>query len=276
MIKKLYLTLLLLPLIWFNSCHSTVNEIDYNPDVLSAKDYVRGEDAIFEIVNSFFKGVHDTLVLNQGYGYIDACGVVYVPAENIITFGYGPVNRMCQDGKYRRGSFYANFSGQVFDEGISADITTDSLFVDDLLVEAHLVIQNLGLNTESIGEYSMKVESSLITLPDTVKISKVSIITDFVMAWTVGSSTPGIHEDDVFMISGTAAGLSSDNYDFTISVQDPLEDYIDCFWISKGINLINVPVAEFPSGDIDYITDDGCFNELNFTFNGNLFYDMIK
>jgi hypothetical protein len=275
--KKVCISLLfLLSLLWLNSCHKTISEIDYNPNVLSSKDYIRAEDAVFEIVNSFFKGIHDTTVINQGYGYIDACDVTYYADENSMTFGYGSVNRICQDGKFRRNKFFANFSGQIFVEGVTVNILTDSLLVDDLSIEANIEIRNTGTNIDGFPEYSLKVVSSLIMLADTTKINGVSITTDFIMVWTEGSTTPTIHEDDVFLISGSAAGISSNGYVFTISIQDPLENILDCWWISQGISQITVPVAEFPRGEIDYIADDGCFNEMNFYFNDNLFYDYIK
>ena len=266
----------LLPLFWLSACKVEVNEIDYNPNVLSSKDYIRGEDAIFEVVNSFFKGIQDTMVINYGYGYIDACDVSYFSSENSITFGYGTVDRMCQDSKFRRGTFYANFSGQVFGEGVTANIITDSLFVDDLLIELSLEIKNSGYNNNNLPEYSLKVTSSMIMLPDSTKVNGVSIFSDFNMVLAEGSATPTIHEDDIFLITGSASGVSSDGFDFSINVQDPLVNYVDCFWISEGFSQITVPSGQFPMGEIDYILDDGCFNEMLFYFNENLFYDFIK
>jgi hypothetical protein len=274
--NNIIILLLLLPMLWWNSCKTGSSEIDYNPDVLSSKDYIRAEDAILEIVNSFFKGINDTLVVKYGYGFIDACDVTYYPSQNLIIYAYGNVNRMCQDNKFRRGLFNANFSGPVFQEGVTATIVTDSLFVDDYPVEATIEIQNLGLNGENFPEYSLIVDTSLIMLPDTSKINGISLKTDFLMIWLEGSQTPPIHEDDLFQISGTTAGISTDGYPFTTTVMDPLYDYVDCFWISQGINQITVPSAEFPSGEIDYIIDDGCFNKVYFYFNDNLFYDAIK
>lgn len=259
-----------------NSCKEELNEIDYNPNVLTSKDYIRGEDAVLEIFNSFFKGINDTLVLNHGYGYIDACDVTYYEDENRLTFGYGPFNRMCQDGKFRRGMYHADFTGGVFLQGITAHLETDSLFVDDLPVEATIDIVNLGMSPENIPEYSFKVLSSRIVLPDTTMVSFVTFTTDFILDWTQGSSSPAIHEDDIFMISGTSSGVSSDGYNFSVEILDPLENYLDCFWVSQGMSRMTVPAAKIPSGEIDYIADDGCFNEIHFTFNENLFFDFLK
>ncbi len=274
--KKNLVLIFTMLIIWLSSCTKNSTEIDYNPDVLSCKDYIRGEDAIFEIVNSFFKGVQDTLVTNYGYGYIDACDVSYINGSNLITFGYGTVDRMCQDSKFRRGKFYATFSGDIFAEGVIASIVTDSLFVDNKLVEVNMDIQNLGMDSNSYPEYSLKVLSSMIMLPDTNYINGVSITTDFLMEWVEGSVPPGIHEDDVYDVTGTAAGISAKGYAFSIIIQEPLVDELECFWIKQGISQITVPVAKYPTGTIDYITADSCNNAINYHFNNNLFYDIIK
>lgn len=267
---------LLLPLLWLASCDDESKEVDFNPNISASKDYVRAEDAILEIVNSFFKGIHDSLVVNYGYGFIDVCDVSYHPSGNYINFGYGPVNRLCQDGKMRRGLFTATFTGQLFDDWTLADIVTDSLFVDDLLTEANMQIQKLGLNDNDLPEYSLKVTSTNIMLPDSAKINGVRMTTDYILVWAEGSNTATVHEDDLYLISGTAAGFSTDGIEFLTAVQDTLYDYVECFWISSGIDRITVPSASFPTGDIDYITGDGCNNAINFYFDDNLFYDVIK
>ena len=113
-------------------------------------------------------------------------------------------------------------------------------------------------------------------LPDTAKMNGVKLTTDFLLIWAEGSLTPPIHEDDLYLITGSSSGFSSDGIEFSTEIQDSLYNYVDCFWISRGINLITVPSAAIQTGDIDYLTDDGCFNEFYFYFNSNLFYDYIK
>jgi hypothetical protein len=274
--KNISLILLSLPVLLLSSCKTSSSEIDYNPNVLSAKDYIRAEDELMEVVNSFYKGIHDTLVLNNSYGYIDACDVSYIPSQNTIKFSYGTINRMCQDDKFRRGVFTAVFNGEVFQEGVTATLVTDSLFVDDYLFEATMEIKYNGLNGRLIPEYSLKVDTSLIMLPDTNKVNGVSLKTDFLLTWEEGFATPAVHEDDLYEITGTASGVSTNGYIFSTSVTEPLFNYLDCFWIAQGINSITVATAAFPTGTIDYITGDGCNNEFFFYFNDNKFYDLIK
>ena len=50
-----------LPMLWWSSCDDTSSEVDFNPNVSASKDYIRAEDAIMEIVNSFFKGLNDVI-----------------------------------------------------------------------------------------------------------------------------------------------------------------------------------------------------------------------
>jgi hypothetical protein len=274
--KYFCVILLILPLFWLISCEEKSNELDYNPNVLSSKDYIRAEDALFEILNAFLKGVHDSLVEENCYGYIDACEVCYFPDENLMTFGYGDVNRMCQDNKFRRGSFNAYFSGPVFEEGVSANILTDELYVDDSLVEADFDLLYTGLSNANLPEYALSLDYCKIKLQDSTKINGVTISADFVLVWKFGYLTPVIHEDDIYYISGTAAGKSSDGYEFSVYIQDALENYVDCAWLSNGLSKITVPAGEFQTADIDYIAEDGCFNEFNIYVNENLFFDVIK
>jgi hypothetical protein len=270
------LVVMLVSLLWLPSCDNESKEVDFNPNISATKDYIQAEDAVMEIVNSFFKGINDSLVVNYGYGFIDVCDVSYHPSGNYIDFGYGPVDRLCQDGKVRRGLFSATFTGQLFNDWTLAEIETDSLFVDDLLIEATMEIGKLGLNENNLPEFSLKVTSTNIMLPDSTKVNGVRITTDYTMVWAEGSNTVTIHEDDLYLITGTAAGFSTGGIEFSTVVQDSLYDYVDCFWISRGIDRITVPSAKFPTGDIDYIAEDGCNNIINFYFDDNLFYDVIK
>jgi hypothetical protein len=263
-------------ILWLSGCSEKSSEINYNPNVLSSKEYIRGEDGLMEILNAFLKGVHDTNVHSNCYAYIDDCSIHYFPEQNLIHYGYGAVNRYCIDGKFRRGYFTAQFSGPVFEEGVIVNISTDTLFVDDFPIEADMTIQNLGTNGQGQPEYTFNILSSEVYLPDTVKTTGVKITANFTLTWIEGYSTPAIHEDDIYTITGTASGISTDEYSFSIEIQDPLINELDCFWISWGYSVISVPSADFTTGDIDYLYEDECNNELHYFFNDNLFYDMIK
>jgi hypothetical protein len=113
-------------------------------------------------------------------------------------------------------------------------------------------------------------------LRDTTKEYGVRLTTDYLIVWAEGYWSVPIHEDDLYKITGTAAGFSGDGIEFSTLIQDTLYDYVDCFWISRGIDQITIPSAAVKTGTIDYITEDGCNNDINFYFNDDLFYDVIK
>jgi len=276
MYKRIVFLPVLLILFSLFSCEEKSVEKDYNPVVLSSKDYVRAEDGIFEILDAFYKGIYDTNVINHSYGYIDACDVLYFTAGDSMRFSYGEVNRFCQDQKNRRGMFLAYFSGQVFEPGVTAHLFTRDLFVDDFPVEAVIDIENMGLNGSDLTEYNMKVTSSTFIHPDTSKVSSIHFTTDYVMEWAEGYLTPPIHEDDIYIVSGSSSGISSDNYSFSTVIQDPFSNYLDCCWIMFGTSQITVPGGDFTEGTVDYVLEDECNNLINFYVDGNLFYDIIK
>jgi hypothetical protein len=262
-------------ILFYPSCkENTGSEIDYNPNVLSSKDFVRGEDEIFEIVNSFYKGVYDSLVNQNGYNFIDNCDVSYRPAQNALIFGYGNVDRMCADGKFRRGNISATFSGEIFVPNVTAHIETHDLFIDDKAIYVVADLENLGLNGQNLTEFSLVVDTSNIMLPDTTKVTGVKIKLDYLMVWQEGYNTPTHHEDDMFLVTGTASGISTDNYKFSLSIQQPFEDWLDCFWLDNGTSQITVPVASVPTGEI--VKEDTCSNLYYYHFNENTFFDAIK
>lgn len=274
--KKFIAYLPLLLILCFHACEDTSSEIDYNPNVQSSRDYIRAEDAVFEIVNAFLKAVNDTLVQSTGYAYIDDCDVAYNSIDHSLVFGYGTDNRLCEDLKYRRGRFIALFNGPVFEPGSVATLETDSLFVDDYPLDAKLTIEHTGQNPQNRPVYNLKLTEAYIMLADTTKVRGVDLAMDFSLEWAQGHLTPEVHEDDVYMISGTASGVSTDNYAFSIQVTDPLKNEVECFWISSGKSSISVPVSQVTTGDIDYVTQDQCNNYFLFFFDGNQFFDIIK
>jgi hypothetical protein len=202
--------------------------------------------------------------------------VCYFPEDQLLTFGYGDVNRMCTDNKFRRGLFKAYFDGPVFEQGVKASLLTEELYVEDSLVEAKLDVYYEGLNASDFPQYQVNVEYCKIRLVDTNTVRRVTISADFEMTWQEGYLTPSIHEDDTYYFMGNASGVSSDGYQFGVEITVPLENFVDCNWIISGMSEITVPSATIPAGDIDYLTDDGCNNEVRFYFNENMFFDILK
>ena len=251
------------------------SEINYNPNVLASKDYIYAEDIYFDIFNVFFQAVTDTGIYYHNWQWIENCSVQKLDNENVLHFHYGSVNRECPDGKFRRGTYYAYIDGVIFSEGSVANIVTDSLFVDDELVETQIEIRNLGSNITGKPGYTFKVTGGNITRDDTSQVRIIQFNSDFLISWQEGIFTDN-HSDDLLFVTGSSWGKSSQGYDFAVTVQDTIYDYISCNWLDRGTHQIIVPSGDYTTGTIDYITEDDCNRQVNFYFNQNLFYDFLK
>jgi hypothetical protein len=277
-IMKLRHLLVLLPLVvlFLGSCNEKGSETDYNPNVNSSKEFIFAEDILFEMVNIYFKGVTDTAVLGSGYKKIDSCNILYIPSEDKMIFDYGGWNHWCPDKKLRRGKFHASFNGPLFTQGTLVTFTIDSLFVDENLVEGNMNSEFLGLDNSGKHQLSFQVSQGKITLNDTVNVSVIHFETDYMLTWEEGQQTTGIHEDDMLLVTGNGSGRGVDQFDFELFIQEPLKDYIDCFWIQAGMHRITLPNAQVRDGSIDYITTDGCFYRVNFYFGESEFFEHLK
>jgi hypothetical protein len=261
---------------FLQSCNSTPENIDYNPNVRCAQDHIYAEDIFVGVFNLFFEAIHDTALSNSGYAYLQDCSVEMPNNEQYMHFHYGDVDRKCSDSIFRRGTLYANFDGPVFAEGTTAVITTEDFYVEGGLVEASIQVSNLGKTATEKWSYSFKVNNSTISLADTVNPGTITYNTDLVYVWEVGDATWEQVDDDLLTITGSVSGYSIDGDYFSVDVEEDLYDRLDCFWIVTGQSKISIPSATALYGTINYLLEDGCNYEVHFIFNGNLFYEYLK
>lgn len=76
--------------------------------------------------------------------------------------------------------------------------------------------------------------------------------------------------DITFLMGGTCAGISSKDYSFSATL-DSLKDNINCPWILDGKIHLSIPGAEYSTGIVDFIANDGCSNKMIYTFEGSTF-----
>lgn len=262
--------------IFFGSCKDKGNETDFNPNVNSSKDYVYAEDILFEVIGIYLKGIKDSTVINTSYAFLDDCDIIYDHDQSYMRFSYGAVNRWCADNKFRRGKFMAYFDGELFQVGSKASIITDSLFVDDEMVDIEMNMEFLGPGSGTKYQFSFAVDSGMITKDDTVNLLQIYFRPNYILTWEEGEQTPEYHYDDVFSVTGSASGTSIGKTNFEITVVDPLVFDINCAWIVSGMHEIKTPGADVESGQIDYIMEDNCHYQVNFFFDGSEFYEYLK
>ena len=255
-------------------CSNKNTEVDYNPNVLSSKDYIFSEDVFMEVFNTYFKSINNSEVLAGENGWIDHATVDYSSVDNTMLFNYGEVNRGCPDGKFRRGHYEAVFNGPVNEEGTEATISFHDFYVNDDKVTGNVTSRFLG-NEPGSWLYSYIVSGGLIEKYDTIDTVRIRYSCDFEMSWDEGSETPDDPVDDILSITGISGGVSAENVEFSASVAVPLMNHIDCFYLASGIHEITVPSAPVSTGTIDYIIEDDCGRMVNFYFDENRFFDQL-
>ena len=86
--------------------------------------------------------------------------------------------------------------------------------------------------------------------------------------WIEGDNTLLDPMDDVYMITGTANGVTIDGTSYTVVITSALRVAVDCAWIESGI--INVTEPNIPVITIDYGSGN-CDNIATVTCSGYTF-----
>lgn len=151
-----------------------------------------------------------------------------ISTPHTITIDFGPVNCLCNDGRYRRGKVLVSYSGHYRDSGSVHTITFDGYHVNDRHIMGSKTVTNMGHNSSGQSYFSIAV-NGLIIKPTGDSVTWNSNRT---RTWVQGESTmPKM--DDVYEITGTASGTKGSN-SYTMTIIQPLVKALACDWISKG------------------------------------------
>ncbi|MDP2423993.1 MAG: hypothetical protein U1C46_07275 [Bacteroidales bacterium] len=163
----------------------------------------------------------------------------------VITIDFGPVNCMCNDGKYRRGQIIITYTGRYMQAGTVITHGFNEYYVNDNHVEGSKVITNQGLNTNNNMWWS-KVVNGSITKPDGGVLTWTSTREK---EWIEGRATP-IRRDDVFLIRGSSTGSRPDGSTFSVLITTDLRKELSCRWIVSG--TMEITPANRPTRILDY------------------------
>jgi len=284
MMKKFIAILLMAFIILFNnSCKKNNSEIDYNPNVNSSKNLVFSENYMREIMNIFFMSINDPALKTEHTVYINNCNIYYNENQNLLRFDYADDYRSCANDIFRKGYYLAQLDGPLNEAGTiyTFDFDQDSTFfrIGTSPQEVHHISADItatekGLNVENKAEYEWNISNCVITKTSDTTLYYYS--TDYLLTWEMGAGTPGIVEDDVLSITGSASGTTDDNIPYTANVLTELIDYMDCSWFAEGVHEIIIPSGSTTNGTVDYIMNDNCKDSVNYFFDDNLFYDQIR
>lgn len=181
----------------------------------------------------------------------------------VITIDFGPVNCLCNDGRYRRGKIVITYTGPYTAAGTVITITPQDYFVNDNQILGQKVVTNQGPNAQGQPTFSVVVNGQVIKADGGI----ITWQSSRTRTWISGYGTPQFNDDE-YSITGSASGTSAQGQSFTITILTPLIRQIGCRWFKSGSVKIERP------GKPDILIDYGngtCDGLIEVTWNGNTY-----
>lgn len=207
------------------------------------------------------------------------CGTVTISPFDLVTWpktvviDYGNVNCMGADGNNRRGIVTAVFSAPFHDSLATITVTTTNYYHNDYKVEGTQIVTNKGRNALGHPVYNVTVNNAKITNPTNNKVSSWNTTQD--REFFAGYNTHFNIFDDVYLITGSANGVSESNEPYTIQINTPLRVNIGCQWIVSG--TFTLTLSNYPAYPIDFDYGTGaCDNLATATLNGTTYNITMK
>jgi hypothetical protein len=183
----------------------------------------------------------------------------------LLTIDFGNTNCLCDDGKYRRGKIIVTFTGSYWSQGTVITYSFDNFFVDNDQILGTKTITNMGTDQSGHPWWQVQVSGQIILANNGGNITWNS---SYQYEWSEGYGTPFVWWDDVYLISGSANGVSAGGVSYSYSITTPLKKKLNCEWIVSGILEIQPQGA--PAAILDY-GDGTCDDILNVTYDGQTF-----
>jgi hypothetical protein len=187
-------------------------------------------------------------------------------SPRMFTVDFGSSNCLCKDGNYRRGKILVSYVGKYRDSLSSHTISFDNYFVNDNQLLGTKTVTNNGHNAAGKLSYTVTVNGKIKWAATGDSSTYTSNRT---RVWSQGENT-FTWLDDVYLINGTASGVTRNGTSYTMNTATPLKVEIGFRYITDGI-LEFTPQGK-TTRSIDYGYIGGARDALaRVTINGNTF-----
>jgi hypothetical protein len=180
------------------------------------------------------------------------------PKDLIIDFGTSCTG---DDGVIRSGKILAHLTKSYTDSGSVTTITFDNFFVNSHQITGTEIITNMGKNLAGHHVFDVVVQNGNFYSPD--GITAYNSVQQ--REWIEGDSTLLDPMDDVYLITGTADGVTTDGTPYTVTITSALRVAVGCAWVESG--TLNITQAGIPVITLDYGTGN-CDNIATATCSG--------
>jgi len=187
-----------------------------------------------------------------------------------VTVDFGNSGCVSLFGETMQGKIIITLTDSMHHVNAVASITTENLYVSKYLTEGTLAITCRGTNTSGNSEYSAEVLNGVVT-SQAAKTGE-----DYTVSWAcnylfelIEVNNELLMVDDLYRISGSAAGVNREGRAFTAEITTPLKKYFNCRWPGSGIT--NIAPDDLDARDLDY---GDC--ELNTNCCDNVAKEIVK
>jgi len=203
-----------------------------------------------------------------------ACATASITPFDLVTWpktvviNFGTINCMGSDGNNRRGIITAVFSGPYLDSGTVITVTLSNYYHNDYYIQGTQTITNKGNNAAGHLVYNVVVSGATVTHPTDGRSSTWNTNQD--REFFAGYTTSLNIFDDIYLIRGSASGVSMEGESYTIVTNTDLQVNVGCHWIVKG--NFTLTLADYPSYPIVFDYGTGvCDGDATATLDGTVY-----
>lgn len=179
------------------------------------------------------------------------------PKKVIIDFGTG----CTMNGHTRKGKIITMYSGPLLLPGNKSVTELDGYYLDSFKITGRYQLQNTTEPGMNQRRFTKTVSGKVF---HTQTAAWWSWTGTTVMTQIEGNGTLLWPKDDIFRITSSRKGESSDGKNWAAETKEPLIKPFSCQWITKGTVIMRTNGIE---GLLDYGKGD-CDNQASLTING--------
>lgn len=262
-------------MIAFAGCKKDKTEEEtIDSDTSSATENAMADAAYNDIANIADEASSGSLTsyrLGNNERVLTSCATVTIDTNavpHLITIDFGTSNCLGQDGNYRRGKILVSFNGHYRDSASTHTITFDNYYVNDNNIAGTKTVTNNGRNAAGHLTFSISINGT-ITWDAQFGGGTSTYTSSRTREWAAGENSPQ-WIDDIYLISGTASGLTRTGKSYTMNTVSPLRLRIGFRHFTDGI--VEFTPGGLATRTIDYGYIGGAEDNLaRVTINGVTF-----
>jgi hypothetical protein len=199
----------------------------------------------------------DMKLKQQGLKPADSCCTVTFTPNDLYTYPKDVVldyGTSCtgNDGVVRSGKILVHLTKSYIDSGSVTTVTFNNYYVNNRHITGTEIITNMGKNLSGHHVFSVQIQNGNLYSPDGVTVYNSNQQRE----WIEGDGTLLDPMDDVYLITGTASGTTTDGVNYSLMITSALRVAVSCPWVESGkadITEPNVPLInlDYGSGTCD-------------------------